>query len=812
MPEQMKNDRLPIGLDIITAVGEVIQSSRGIESILNDIIDLVMEIVAADDCSIWLFEEGLLWLKASRGACAGDFEGVSLELGEGITGQAAQQRKLIVLRETEEDDRFRKIPYAGPERCRAILSVPMTAEDKLVGVLNVQMLNPYDFTDTEQKFMLFVATQLVGAVRNTQLYEEVIKGFREMAIIHQVGQIVNSVRDLDELLSIIARTCAEHLSTRGCVLRILNMENGLLEIKGSYGISQDSAEKSAVGLGAGIAGECALQRRPLIKTNLNNSNETFADLVGTTISSAICVPLIVKDKVIGTLGVFDKMPLLGDESVPFGEEDIGLVSVIGTQVAMAIENARLYADKDVRITELSLLLEISNIMRGTVALEDLLYIILTSVTMAQGLGFNRALLFLTDENGSFISGKMAVGPLRPEDAGKHWNAIDPRGKTLNEVVMEYGQFNKNAGFEIDRMIKGARIPLRSEKGILAHTILEQNSFNVTDYKSPAGSEESLLASVGFTTFATVPLIAKHDVVGVMVVDNLVNRNQITTEQVEFLQIFANHAASAIEMSRLYENLEKTNKRLVDAQDMLVRTKTLATLGEFSAGIAHELRNPLVSIGGFARRLTRIFEGETKEARYARIIATEVESMEKILKQILDFAGGAKPERRKVDIIHVIEHVLVLLGASIKDNNIAVETEYDERTRYLFVDEVQMRQLFINLIKNAIEAIGEKGGSLRIRSVIMEGAEGGVGFAVEDTGPGIPPEDLEHVFDPFFTKKSAGVGLGLSMCSRVVESSHGGRIFIDSKVGQGTSVMVWFPPETLQGDENQNATPTRQIIL
>jgi two-component system, NtrC family, sensor histidine kinase HydH len=368
--------------------------------------------------------------------------------------------------------------------------------------------------------------------------------------------------------------------------------------------------------------------------------------------------------------------------------------------------------------------------------------------------------------------------------------------------MEYGQLNKNAGFEIDTMIKSSFIPVKLEKGVLARTVLERKSHNVTNYKSPEGSEESLLASVGFTTFATVPLIAKHDVIGVMVVDNLVNRAPITTEQVEFLQLFANHAATAIEMGRLHENLEKTNKRLLDAQDMLVRTKTLATLGEFSAGIAHELRNPLVSIGGFARRLTRIFEGETKEARYARIIATEVESMEKILKQILDFAGGAKPERRKVDIIHVIEHVLVLLGASIKDNNITVETDYDERTRYLVVDEVQMRQLFINLIKNAIEAIGEKGGMLRIRSVTMEGSEGGVGFAVEDTGPGIPPEDLEHVFDPFFTKKSTGVGLGLSMCSRVVESSHGGRIFIDSKLGQGTSVMVWFPPEVLKGAEEE----------
>jgi signal transduction histidine kinase/putative methionine-R-sulfoxide reductase with GAF domain len=787
-------DRLPIGLDIINAVGDVIQSSRGIELILSDILDLVMEIMGADDCSIWLYEGGLMRLKASHGVCVGDFEDVALEIGEGITGRAAAERAPIALRETDEDDRLDRLEFAGSERCKAILSVPITAEDKLVGVLNVQMLEPYDFTETEQKFMLFIAMQLVGAIRNTQLYEEVIKGFREIAIIHQVGQIVNSVRNLDELLSIIARTCAEHLSTRGCILRTLDPATGLLEIKGSYGIPEGMIADSAIRVGAGLAGKCALDRRPVINKDIRNHPGDYEDVLKMGMNSAICVPLMVKDKVIGTLGVFDKKPMLGEKPVPFDEADIGLVSVIGTQVAMAIENALLYAEKDTRIGGLSLLLEISNIMRGAVALEDLLYTILTSVTMEQGLGFNRALLFLTDENREYLIGKMAVGPLHAEDAAKHWSAIETRGRTLNEVVMELGRFNKNAGFEIDRLIKGAIIPIRDEIGVLARTVIHRVSHNVANYVSPQGSKEEALASVGFTTFATVPLLEKQDVVGVMVVDNLVTRDAITGEQVELLQIFANQAASAIETSRLYENVERANKRLVEAQDMLVRTKTLATLGEFSAGIAHELRNPLVSIGGFARRLVKMFEGDLKEARYARIIATEVEGMEKILKQILDFAGGASPERRKVDIILVIEHVLVLLDSAIKDNNITVETDYDESIRYLYVDEVQMRQLFINLIKNAVEAIGEVGGALHIRSFVMDIADGGAGFAIEDTGKGIPAEDLDHVFDPFFTKKNSGVGLGLSMCSRVVETSHNGRIFIDSKVGQGTTVMVWFPPD------------------
>jgi two-component system, NtrC family, sensor histidine kinase HydH len=804
-----KIDQLPLGLDIIAAVGNVIQSSRGIESILSDIIGLVTEIMATDECSIWLYEDGVLNLKASRGFCTICGE-VTLALGEGVVGRVAETREPISIGDVRVDERYKPLPGAGSERCLSILSVPMTDADKLVGVLSVNTFEPYEYTESERSFMAFIASQLVGAIRNTQLYAEVIKGFREMAIIHQVGQIVNSVRDLDELLSIIARTCAEHLSTRGCILRLLSPETQELEVKGLYGLEMSAITKASQPLGVGIAGKCAAERKPIVRIDMSNDPDGYIEGLNLRISSVICVPLLVKGSVTGTLAVYDKLSPFSNEPARFEQDDVGLVQVIGMQIAMAIENARLYAEKDVRIRELSLLLEITNMMRGNMDLDDLLYIILTSVTMAEGLGFNRALLFLNDDRQVSLVGKMAVGPLRAEEAARHWTAINPKGKTLQEIVTEYGQFNRNAGFEIDRRVKGAAIPIREDKGVIACTVLERKSFNVSNYAAPAGSEEALLAEMGFTVFATAPLLAKDRAIGVIVVDNLVNKKPITVEHIRFLQLFANQAASAIETNRVYKNLERMNKRLVDARDMLVRTKTLATLGEFSAGIAHELRNPLVAIGGFAKRLLKSHPEDSREARYARIIATEVEGMEKILNQILDFAGGAKAERRRVDIAHLIEHVFVLFNELLRKYNIKVEPEYEEGARYLYVDEVQMRQLFINLIKNAIEAMKD-GGTLRIHTTLIGGGGDGVGFEVEDTGVGIPAESIEHVFDPFFTSKSTGTGLGLTMCSRIVESNHGGRMFIESKVGRGTSVMIWLPPDVLREPEEQTAPPRHEPL-
>ncbi len=801
MDSQNWRDLPPQGMDIIAAVADAVKSGRGLESILDNIIDLVLEIMSAEACSIWLYERGALRLKAGRGLNMAAADASSIELGDGVTGRVGLHREPIAISDVREDNRFKPIPELGNEAYMSILSVPMTDQDRLVGVLNVRTVEPYSYTETEMKFATYIAAQLVGAIRNTQLYEEVIKGFREIAIIHLVSEIINSVRDIDEMTAVIARTCAEHLSTRGCVLRMLDPATGLLEIKGSHGVPASAAAAAALRIGEGLAGKCAAEKRAILRKDLLNDPGEFADALGLGMKSAICAPLVVKDRVVGTLGVFDKLPEDGGEPISFEEEDAGLVTIIANQAAMAIENARLYAEKDARISELQLLLEISNIMRGTLDFESLLYIILTSVTMSQGFGFNRALLFLHDEKSGTLKGEMAVGPLRAADASRHWHSFTPKGKTLQEVVLEYGKFNREAGFEIDMLVKKMSVPVKPDKGALARTVLERTSFNVADYNPAEGGEEAALAAMGFSTFATVPLIAREKVVGIMVVDNLVTRAPITDEQLEFVQLFANQAASVLETSRLYKNIEQANRRLVDARELLVRSRTLATLGEFSAGIAHELRNPLVSIGGFARRLARKLPPDSEEARHARIIFNEVEGMEKILSQILEFVGGAKTETQQVDIIGVFEQVFVLLHDAINSKNISVNTDFDERARTLLVDEVQMRQLFINLIKNAVEAMKGEGGSLRVKTTLMETEEGGVGLEISDTGVGISSEDLEHVFDPFFTRKSTGTGLGLSVCARIVEGNHGGKMFIDSRKGEGTSVLIWLPPETLAGGES-----------
>ena len=789
---------LPINVDVLSRIGGILRSARGIDQILTQSAELIVDALQVDSCAVYLYENGSLVLKANKRQPDTEQPADKLNLGEGIAGTAAIRKIPIVVEDITKISDFQIQTEIKEQNFKSFLSIPMLDDDTLVGVMNINTVVQRGYSSEEQELAAFVANLLVGAIRSAQLYDDVVCGFREMTILHRTSQIINSVLDLDELLSIVSRICAEQLSTRGCILRLINPQTKGLEIRGYYGVDLQKIKKSTFKIGEGIPGRVVKEGKPIILQNVAAEME-FIENGGVGYTSVACVPLIARGNIIGTLGVFDKISPFSITPVPFDESDIRLISTIGNQVATAIENATLFAEvnklateDELRIREMSLLLEITNIMRSTLDLEEILYIILTSVTIGQGLGFNRAFLFLMDDDEKNLVGKMAVGPLTPDQAKYYWDVVDTKGKSLAEIIREYGLFNMRAGFKIDTIVKEISIPVHSDLGVLAKTVLEKKPLNVEDYSPPDEARESIFKELGLKTFAAVPLMAKDHVVGVVVVDNLVTREPVTKDDLNFLTLFANQAASAIEMAKLYKNLEDTNKRLMEARDQLVRHRTLATLGEFSAGIAHELRNPLVSIGGFAKRLLKVLPENTREHQYSKIIATEVEGLEEILGQILEFVAGIEADKKTVDVSALVEQVLVLFRETIEKHGIIVETSFDEGARYLIADEIQIRQLFINLIKNALEAMGDKGGTLGIRSTLLNDDEGGVGFEVNDTGCGIAPEDLERVFDPFFTRKPAGSGLGLSISSRIVEGNHGGRIFIDSKKDRGTSVLIWFP--------------------
>lgn len=202
--------------------------------------------------------------------------------------------------------------------------------------------------------------------------------------------------------------------------------------------------------------------------------------------------------------------------------------------------------------EFSMLYEVSNAMRTTLKLDQVFYIILTALTSHEGLGFNRAMLFLVNDKDNTLEGVMGIGPHSAEEAGKIWHYLSQSEMTLDDFVSAYDSFKRDPESKLNTIVKGMKIPLREDMGVLALTILEGMPFEITTEEAKNTVSPDITKMLNTDLFVTVPLKTKDKVLGAILVDNVFNKKPITKNDVRMLTMFANHASLAIENSRLYE--------------------------------------------------------------------------------------------------------------------------------------------------------------------------------------------------------------------------------------------------------------------
>jgi PAS domain S-box-containing protein len=545
-----------------------------------------------------------------------------------------------------------------------------------------------------------------------------------------------------------------------------------------------------------------------------------------------------------------------------------------------------------RNQELSRLFFISSAMRGTLELDKLLRMVLIAVTMSDGMGFNRAILFLLDESKNVLKGAMGVGPGSPEEAWKIWDELSLQKKTLNDIMQEVIAGPLKSDAFLDRLTVGMEIPL-DEETVLARAVKEKKSYNVTNVRDEALSDTILIQQLGTQAYAVVPLISRDKVIGIIWVDNYFNRKQITDEDMTFLTSFSNHVASAIENARLFEQVKMAEQQLENIfesmsdmvyfnskdyeiksvnkavcsklgvspaeiigkkcyevfhgmkgpyekcphhktvstkkayieelddpylggtfltssspifdltgefigsvhvvrdiselkslREKLVMAEKMAALGEVAAKVAHEIRNPLVSVGGFAKRLEKKLDGNLRE--YAGIIVKEVERLEDILKEILGFVKEVRLAREVVNLNSLLDGVMKLMESGLEDRGIMVTRDFKLQAE-VFVDSNRVKEAFVNILSNAVQSISGSG-SVSV-STYSKGRDAIV--EVRDTGKGIQEEEIPFIFNPFFTTKPSGTGLGLAITHRIIQE-HSGTIEVESEVGKGSVFRVFIP--------------------
>jgi len=287
-----------------------------------------------------------------------------------------------------------------------------------------------------------------------------------------------------------------------------------------------------------------------------------------------------------------------------------------------------------------------------------------------------------------------------------------------------------------------------------------------------------------------PFIIINQVKGLVLLGEKFSGQKYSNSDIELLKTFLDPAAFAFENAFLYQQQKERTRKMY-------RADRLATLGELAAGTAHEIRNPLTTIRSTIQYLEKRLT-DKKDKTMAHDLISEVDRINEIIQRMLSFARPEKPSMEKSKLKEIIDQSITLVQTTAKKKNITINLEYDAKEESIIADTGQLKQVLLNVIMNAVQAIENPKGEIHI-TVNMAPAssdhysEGKHCFIIkiEDNGKGIPQKDIDKIFDPFFTTRPEGTGLGLSITYGIIHK-HGGEIEITSEEDKGTTVTIKLP--------------------
>lgn len=390
--------------------------------------------------------------------------------------------------------------------------------------------------------------------------------------------------------------------------------------------------------------------------------------------------------------------------------------------------------------------------------------------------FNRSLALIVDKQlliGNIVAKVKQICPvesiyifLRDENTGKYRQQNEARNKPVTLTGRS-------------RLVNWLSV---NEK----HLIVSEHP-DIIDY-FPEEEQEAIRQLGSELIF---PLKVMNQTNGTIFIGKKNDGTRFTEQELNLLSILINQANFAIEHASLYEIQTERLKKMY-------RTDRLATLGELAAGAAHEIRNPLTAIRSTIQYLSKDFSSDPAKSEMMTELISEVERINKIVQGLLSFARPSALDTSEVNIEQLINQTLLLVTSTLRKQNIEVEFEYFTDNTTIQADAEQLKQVFLNIILNAVEAMNGNTPD-RSRTLIISIEKGApinphsryLIVSFEDTGKGIEQKDIENVFNPFFTTKEEGTGLGLAICYGII-NRHEGEIEVKSTPGKGTCMNVKLP--------------------
>jgi signal transduction histidine kinase len=700
------------------------------------------ETLEADAAAAYLRDGERLLLVTGVGLAPEEAIGLAqLGVGDGLPGLAVSRLAPVETREPPSGPQGGRGALAGrPAGIGPSVAVPLLAKSQGVGALVLGRRAARPFSAGDVSLLSAIGVQLGVSVEGARLFSDVRRRLSDLEAVHALALRVfgNAPGDVRALLDDGCREVARALGGRAAAVYLAEPRREVLRLAALWGSPVEGIPEAFSIESAGLAADAFRRRAPAWTENAQREPPGGVRAGGPPLA-ILAVPLTSRAATTrGVLFVAD------DPGRRFTDAEVALANALAGELAVGLENAELYADARRRVEELSLLHEVGRSLVETLDIEGVLDAGVRN--LARIVGCERAFLtFATD-------------------AGE---ALEVR-----------------AVFGLPAATLGRRIPsAASAAGLVLAT---RAPVAVEDARLDPRVDPAMREATGARAYLCVPLLVRDRTIGVAVVVETSGPRAFTPAEVDRAVAVANQLAVAAENARLYEDLRQSYAELARAQDQLIQQERLAALGELSAVVAHEVRNPLGVIFNSLGSLRRLLRPTGDARMLLDIVGEEADRLNRIVGDLLDFARPSTPEFRPEHLSHVVDEAV---AAALGQNPAGVKLvrDPDEELPPVPLDARLVRQAVLNVAINAVQAM-PRGGRLRVK---VRRTPGGALLEIEDSGAGIPEEVRHRIFEPFFTTKASGTGLGLAVVKRIVEG-HGGEVAVSSPPGGGTVFALRFP--------------------
>jgi GAF domain-containing protein len=730
----------------LTAVQETnlrVVSELDTAQVLHAVARNVLDLAGADDVYIFLHDPADGRLTFGTALWRSEPSWVSLQKRpDRFTRAVLESSRSLVINHAREHPYFAEARSLAEEQgasIEAIAGFPLLGTAGVVGVMSVAYLRPHIFGADELRILGLLASQAAVAITNARLYEETRQRLEELTMLHEVSLAAASTLSPQEIAERVIAVVEQGLGFEYQSVYLVDDKRGVLELIGRDGGRQDRPPELSMGQGlAGWVAECGIG----LRVGDVSQDARYVEIIP-GVCSTLVVPLAVGGRVIGVLEASSSY------CDAFSADDERLIVTVARQLAVAIENARLYQETGRRLTEVSTLYQLARQVNTSLDVQDRLNSIVWSLKQAMGCR----------------SCSIAL--------------LDP----INDVL----EIRAEAGIE-GKWRKDFK--LRLGEGVAGRVAAEGKPMYVADTLEMA---DFIFFDRSVRSLLTVPLSVQDKIIGTLSVDSD-QTHAFSAADERLIGIAAAQAAIAIENARLYTSLEQRARNLAEAYAELQEVDRLRD--EMVQNVSHELRTPLTFVKGYVELLLACDAGPLTDLQkeYLGVVIEKTDTVTRLVSDIMFLQQADQaPKKTSISLSKLARRALQGCAATAEQAGLTLVENIPDDLPPVKGDTGRLLQVFDNLLGNAIK-FSPHGGYI---TVTVEDIGELEQVSVSDEGVGIPKDQQERIFERFYQvdgsarRRFSGIGLGLTIAKRIVEA-HGGNMWVMSEPGEGSTFYFTIP--------------------